>query len=360
LTDITSKIKNEILKSGPIPINIFIKEALNSNKNSYYQSKKQILGYDGDFITSPEISQLFGEIIAVWLNLSWMNNFRNKRFNLCELGPGKGTLMSDLLRSINKNSEIFKYLDKIQLFEINEHLINIQQSKLAEYNISWHKDITNDVDDKINIIIANEFFDSLPVIQYIRRKKRWYELMVNLKRDSSDLYISDEPIDEKTQEMLQEEFSHVPIDGIIEILDEAKAILKDICQKLSKFGGSLIIIDYGYIEADRNSKSYISTLQAIKNHRYYDIFKDIGSTDITTQVNFSQLRQTAELCGCKTTYMTQRDFLLNYGIEIRKEILIKNALLSQKHTIQSQFQRLTDKDQMGDLFKVLIIEGKIK
>ncbi|MEQ9116327.1 MAG: SAM-dependent methyltransferase [Rickettsiales bacterium] len=356
--DITNKIKNEISKSGPIPINTFMEKVLNASDDSYYQSKKQILGFKGDFITAPEISQLFGEIIGVWLCLKWSEKLKGKKFNLCELGPGKGTLMSDLLRSISKTSDIMKFIDQIQLFEINKNLIRTQKQNLSKYKqISWHENPLFEIKSKVNIIIANEFFDALPVIQYIKRQKRWYELMVNLRSDSADLYVSDEAIDEKTQDMLQEEYAHIPIDGIIEIAQDSKSILKEICQKISKHGGSCIIIDYGFIENDRNIKSYISTLQAIKEHKYHDIFKNIGEADLTTQVNFSQLIDTAQTYGCKTHYMTQGEFLKFYGIELRKEILKKSAQNTKlQRNIESEYKRLVSSSEMGNLFKVLIID----
>lgn len=350
--DITSKIKNEILKYGPMPINIFMQKAL-KGKNGYYINSYPI-GAKGDFITAPEVSQLFGEIIGIWLTLKLQEIIPNQQFNLIELGPGKGTLMADLLRAIKNLGNIYQLLE-LYFLEINQYLKEEQQKAISTHKITWINEL-DQLPSSPAIIIANEFFDALPVIQYIKRKKRWYELMVNIKKDTNELYIADEPIDEVTQANLIKEYAHVPIDGIIEIQQEAQEFIKKICGRLTQHGGACLIVDYGFTENMRKENSFISTLQAVKNHQYARLFECIGDSDLTTQVNFSQLTKTVETHCCKCQIMTQREFLLNNGIELRKDILLKKANKKQQDEIISGYNRLININEMGQLFKAMIIE----
>ncbi len=352
--DITEQIKNYIAKNGAIPVNEFMRKAM-SHYDGYYVNKLAI-GSNADFITAPEISQLFGEIIGVWVANYWQENFINSNFNLVELGPGKATLMTDLLRA-TKHVTSFHSKLKIIFLEINKVLKEIQAKRLKDHKPLW-LDKFEEIPKKRSIFIANEFFDTLPVIQYVRRKNLWYELMVDLKKDTSILHFTDSPIDQITQEMLQEEYPTVPRDGIIEICFEAKKIIAYMCDIIKKQGGAALIIDYGFTEEDRNTKSFISTLQGIKNHQYSNIFNNIGDTDLTVQVNFTDLINSVETNGCKATYMTQKDFLLNYGIEIRKSLLLKQSSTEQHSNIISGYNRLVEADQMGHLFKALIIEAR--
>lgn len=352
--DITEKIKNEITNFGPLPINIFMQKAL-SSKEGYY-STKEAIGKNQDFITAPEISQLFGEIIGIWSIIKWQELIGNKQFNLIEFGPGRGILMSDLLRTTKNTSDIHKYL-RLYFVEINNKLKKLQKKAVKDYKPKWLESIEN-VPKKPSIIIANEFFDALPIKQYVRRKKRWYELMVNVKEDSNNLFVSDEAIDDITNEMLNEEYSNVPIDGIIEIQNDSKELIRQICKRLTKYGGAALIIDYGFTESMRPKKSYISTLQAVKNHKFANFLSTIGEADLSSQVNFTQLSETAMLHGCQTKFQTQREFLQEYGIDIRKELLLKKATRQQVTEIIAGYKRIMDTSQMGKLFKVLTLEPK--
>jgi SAM-dependent MidA family methyltransferase len=262
--------------------------------------------------------------------------------------------MADLLRATKNVKNFHESLD-LYFIDINQPLKLFQKESIKSHKPQWVKNI-DEIPTAPNIIIANEFFDALPVIQYVRRDKRWYEVMITNKKDTSFFQFCDQPIDILTQEMLMEEFPNVPVDGIIEIPDEARIIMRKICNRLTNYGGAALIIDYGFTEEMRSIKSYISTLQAVKNHKYANIFESLGEADLTTQVNFSFLSDTSHKNKCLTRIITQREFLLEYGIDLRKALLIKSAKADMLKDIMSGYHRLIDPQQMGELFKAMIIE----
>ena len=348
-------IKQDISLNGPMPISKFMSYALNHNKDSYYKAQSPI-GNVGDFITAPEISQLFGEIIGIWCANYWHIENKPKKIKLIELGPGKGTLMSDLLRA-TKNIVGFHDAIEICLVEINTSLIEEQKKNIKYHNIEWFSSYDEIPQDCISIIIANEFFDALPIEQYIKRKDVWYINMVNIKQEMEYLCVTKQPVISDVKEFLAAKYQHVQEGGIVEINDESSILIKKISLNLQKNGGIMLLIDYGYLE--HPSRTFISTLQSLKNHKFNPLFNNIGSADITAHVNFSTLLEIAEFYGAKAYGpISQRSFLQNMHIDLRKDMLIATASAEQQEDILSGYNRLINTEQMGELFKVLAISGK--
>lgn len=316
--------------------------------NSYYYKSGISIGSDGDFTTSPEISQMFGEMISIWIIMEWQKLGFPNPLALVELGPGKGTLMRDILRS-TKNVSNFHEALCINFLEFSPHLATIQSEAVAEYDIkkSWIKSV-NDIPKIPTILIANEFFDALPVKQYVNIDGTWKELVVKFAEHKKLLFttIDDDIIT-----------SH----QILEKSPISLEIMKNIASHISRHSGAALIIDYGYdIKPEtRKSSQYNSTIQAIKTHKYTDILESIGSADISCHVDFYALKNAAFETKADMNIIgsiTQSEFLKNLEIETRLKMLIKkNPELAE--TLIKQHQRLTSKDSMGELFKAIIVES---
>jgi NADH dehydrogenase [ubiquinone] 1 alpha subcomplex assembly factor 7 len=349
------QIKQIIKKEGSITIARFMEAAMYDSEHGYYIHSSPIGKY-GDFITAPEISQLFGEMIGIYCADKWINMGQPKKFNLVELGPGKATLMIDLLRA-TKHISGFHEACQIHLVDTNDYLIEFQKEVLKPYKVTWHKDIYSlPIDDPL-IIIANEFFDCLPVNQYILKNNIWHERSVVMNQAQEFEYIETD-ISKELSETLKDTHPNVKENDIIEICYSARQIVKHIAECLQKASGYLLAIDYGYDIDPLSRKSYESTIQAIKNHKFHSIFSDIGKADITAHVDFDSLRKIGVDNSCQASApITQRDFLQGLGIHIRAEMIKKNASLEQQRIIDSGLERLTHPKQMGELFKVLEVHS---
>jgi SAM-dependent MidA family methyltransferase len=332
---------------GSISISDFMNAALYHKEYGYYMSKLS-LGKDGDFITAPEISQLFGEIIAVWVMHTWEKLEKPSKFSLVELGPGKGTLIHDIIRVTRKYNDFFDSVS-IHLVEISPALQEIQKEKLKGLDISWHENIDS-LPKRPTIFLANEFFDALPIDQFVYRNGEWYENRVT-KQDNGVLSkVADTGIQKKE--------SCVPVsatqmtnrklfDGaVVEVCPAGIEILKRLEEKIYNNKGAALIIDYGYVYPE-----YKSTLQSVKQHKYANFLENVGNSDITALVNFQALRDSLEYLDCEI--LTQREFLYLFGIKERTQALMKNASDEQKNRIFGEFLRLTE--NMGTLFKAMLI-----
>jgi SAM-dependent MidA family methyltransferase len=354
MINVTKIIASDIELNGPMPLKKFMELAL-ANKNYGYYTNVKNIGKNGDFITSPEISQLFGEILAIWCVNLWQILGSPKDIMIVELGPGNGTLACDIIRA-TKNIPGFHQAISLYFIELGNDLRNKQKSALDEITHiqkHWHENVS-ELPKKPAIFIANEFFDALPITQYIKRKNQWYSIGVDIEFKSKELCFTEIPVDEKTQHILSQEYSHVPQDGIIEIGEDGEQIIKQISNHIIKFNGGGLFIDYGYSES--KDRLFISSLQAVKNHKYCPILDNIGNADISTHVNFTALKKAAELHG--TTVhgpITQAEFLLNMQITNRKDRLIRNATSEEKEMILSGYNRLINSKQMGSLFKAIAL-----
>ncbi len=338
-------IISEIINNGRINVAQFI-EFCQYSKNGYY-IKNNPIGKKNDFVTAPEISQMFGEILGSFIINYWNKNI-NTEFNLIELGPGTGTLILDILRTANVNED---FLDSAHLIliEKNQTLKNQQQKKLNNFNFfktNWIEEF--DIQNKrSSIIYSNEFFDCFPVRQFYKKNK-WYEKYINYNETHKIFNFESQEV--KNLKILShlEKFDNVKV---AEISESRKKYFESVCKYIKKNKGTFITIDYGYIKP----QNYVS-LQTIYNHNKTHLFENIGNQDITAHVNFDEFINIAYKYQLKIDlFCTQKDFLIGFGLEERKKKLQKNKTEKAYKKIELDYERLTNKNQMGEIFKVLVI-----
>ncbi len=351
---IRGNIRQAIEQAGSITMAQFMSEAMYDSNEGYY-IKHNPIGKNHDFITAPEISQLFGEMLGVYCVDCWVKMGRPARFNLVELGPGRATLMDDLLRATKHVQGFHKALN-LHLVDSNHPLTIIQKQRLAPYDINctWHQAVYSLPNDDPLIIIANEFFDCLPVNQYIKHKDAWYEQAVGLH--AQEFCYIHTALPKIFSETLNIEHPNAKNGAVIEICRAAEEIIQHLAKLLDKSTGYLLAIDYGYDLEPMKRKAYGSSIQAIKNHRFHPIFNDVGQADLTAHVDFHALKNTAVVHYAQVAgSVTQEEFLKKIGIKIRAKSLKDNATLAQQEEIDSGYNRLTDPKQMGKLFKAVTI-----
>lgn len=360
-------IKERIRRYGPITIADYMQMALSHPEHGYYM-KRDPLGAAGDFITAPEISQVFGEIVGAWLVNHWQLMGSPKEVALVELGAGRGTLMADILRS-TKSISGFHDAINVHMVETSPVLQQKQWKTLAgkHKRIEWHDSI-DDLPAIPMLLVANEFFDALPIRQFVKKQDGWHERLVDVEGDKlifvtsankAMLPISMIPaqsILEDLEGILGEAVSDVsaPKENIIETCEPAIMIIRQVSEHIAKHGGAALVIDYGYSEGSQKD-----TLQAMKNHAYHDALKDVGDADITAHVDFLGLSQTAQMEGVNVhEVMPQGAFLMQLGAGIRTTNLCETASPEQQKALITGLKRLADPAEMGELFKVLAITSK--
>jgi NADH dehydrogenase [ubiquinone] 1 alpha subcomplex assembly factor 7 len=327
----------------------FIEESLYNKKTGYYM-KKNPFGKKGDFITAPNISILFSEMIAIWVISFWEKLNCPTKFNLVELGAGNGEMMRILTNTFNKFPQ-FKISCNINILEKSELLKQIQKSNIKDKKIKWLHNL-NELNNYPCIFIANEFFDALPIKQYLKKEKKWHERYVKLN-NKKDIEYFDIPFDmQKFEHEIKFKISHGQ--NFIEYSPLANKYLKTIINKIKHNNGGILIIDYGYFE-----KKMKNTLQAVSKHKYCNVLKSSGEADITYNLNFNLINRIIKKIGTFSTLSTtQKKFLIRLGILERAEILSKNMPFSKKADIYFRIKRLIDESQMGNLFKVMFITNK--
>ncbi len=339
----------KIKKNNILSLDRYINNALYDGKAGYY-NKKNPFGEKGDYITSPNISVLFSEMIAIWIISFWQSLKCPKKFNLIELGAGNGEMTYQILQTFN-NFPQFKKCCKLNILEKSTFLKKIQKQKLKNNNIKWLKDI-DEITDIPNIFIANEFFDALPIKQFYKKNNKWFEKYVEFKNLNKPKFKNIESNIEKLEKKIGYKISHNQ--NFIEYSPLSIKYFKLISKKIKSNNGGILIIDYGYW--DRKMKN---TLQSIYKHKYNNILDNFGKADITYHINFNLVENFFKKfdlqIGGKNN---QGTFLKNLGILERAEIISKNLPFSKKADIYYRVKRLIDKDAMGNLFKVLFVTTK--
>ena len=337
-----------ILKSSNhLPLDQFINLCLYNEKFGYYM-KKNPFGKKGDFITAPNISRLFSEMIAIWIIGFWQSLGSPKKFNLIDLGAGNGEMIKIFLESY-QNFPIFLKSCNIIIHEKSPLLINIQKQKLNKYKISWVSNI-NKIKKIPSIFIANEFFDALPIKQFVKKKGLWFEKFVDLSGEKKSFF--EKKIDiKKIEKKIHFQISQKQ--KFVEYSELGFKYLKDISKFVKQNTGGLLILDYGY-----NEKKMKNTLQAIVNHKFANILDNIGDADITHNINFNLFKNfIKQMPGLDNHLTTQGDFLIKMGIKERAEIISKNQNFLKKADIFYRLNRLIDERQMGQIFKVMLIKN---
>ena len=334
-------------QKNSLPLDKFINLSLYDKKSGYYM-KKNVFGKKGDFTTAPNISRLFSEMIAIWIVSFWQNIGSPKKFNLIELGAGNGEMMKIMIESF-KRFPIFLNSCNFYIHEISPKMIQEQKIRIKEKKVRWIKNLSN-LKKVPCLFLANEFFDAMPIKQFIKKDSNWYEKQVILKKNNQAIYSN-----KKINIQLLEKKLKINISKnqtFFEYSPRGVKYLKKIIKIVEKNDGGLLIVDYGY-----DNELAKNTLQAIYNKKYSNVLRNIGDSDITHSLNYSFFRKISQ--NSKTinvNFTTQKKFLTKIGIERRAEILSRNKSFKQKADIFYRLQRLIDKKQMGDLFKVMLIK----
>ncbi len=333
--DFAARLIARIRDTGPISLSDYMHEC-----NAHYYATRDPFGAAGDFTTAPEISQVFGELIGAWCADYWQRMGAPDPVLLVELGPGRGTLMADALRATRRVPGFHDAL-KLHLVEQSPVLQRLQQEKLAAYTPQFHDTVTS-LPPGPMLLIANEFFDALPIVQFECQAGRMHERKV--AHDGARLMVAREPTPDEALPGAH--------DGDIkEVCPAAYAMTRSLARSIAQSGGSVLIIDYGYYPSALGD-----TLQALRQHRPVSIFESPGEVDLTAHVDFDSITRAAESGGAVTHGpVSQAAFLIQLGITAREAALLKNATPDQQTAIRSGCRRLIEPAEMGTLFKVLAL-----
>ena len=345
-----NKIINILKEKKSLPIDQFINVALYDKKSGYYM-KKNPFGKKGDFITSPLISNLFGEMIAIWCVAFWKHLGKPKKILIIELGPGDASLCKNLLNTFKNFKEFYNCLE-LKLLEKSNRLKKIQKINIKNKKVKWIKKI-----DEVNygpiIFLGNEFFDSLPIKQVLKKKKLFLERHVALSKNNNKIEFLYKRAKKKLINSIQK-LNLISKGNIIEYPTTAIEYLNIIGRNIKKYGGGLLTFDYGYTERKNQD-----TLQSVKKHKYSDIFSQPGDADITSHVNYELFVKILKKNNLKVEkIVTQNEFLQKMGIIERANILLKNKNFREKADMFYRLKKLLHYEEMGYLFKVLFAQKK--
>jgi cyclopropane-fatty-acyl-phospholipid synthase len=327
-----------------LPVDKFVENVLYSKKIGYYSSKIPF-GRSGDFLTAPGISNLFSEIIGIWLVTTWSTLGRPKKFNIVELGPGDGGLTKILLKTFQQFPLFYKAAN-IFLYEKSNLLKNLQKKNIASLKVKWIRNFSNIKKGPV-VFFGNEFFDAIPVKQFSRKRNLLFEKYYSLNKENK--------IDEVYKKASSKDVSYIKKFKILKNLkfvefpklglDELNKIIK----KISKLQGGLLLIDYGYLTPKNKN-----TLQSLKKHQRNNLLNNLGKSDISSLVNFKLLNEYFIKNNLKVKkIVTQKFFLEKMGIIERANILSRKMSFKEQSNLYLRLKRLLDKKLMGNLFKVI-------
>jgi NADH dehydrogenase [ubiquinone] 1 alpha subcomplex assembly factor 7 len=337
MTKLETIVRKIIAEEGPMPLDRYMTLCLSHPQHGYYMTRDPF-GADGDFTTSPEISQVFGELLGVWVAQTWEQMTSPRSFALVELGPGRGTLMADMLRVLSKVTACAKAVN-VHFVETSPALREAQRERVPM--ATWHAS-TASLPGLPTIMIANEFFDALPIRQFERRQGQVFERVVGLEGDNLSVGLAPSAM-------------RMPSggDGIWEDHGLREALVTHLGNHLATVSGAALVIDYGHIRSGMGD-----TLQAMKAHQFCGLTEHIGEADITSHVDFESLGRAFVKGGAKVRgIMTQGEFLQAMGLEARTKVLASKVAGEQRTQLVAASERLANPAQMGDLFKVMAVTG---
>lgn len=352
------RLKTRIKAEGPLTVAEYMTLCLLDPVDGYYPTRDP-LGSDGDFITAPEISQMFGEVLGLWAVQTWQDMGSPGKVYLVELGPGRGIMMSDMLRAARLDPEFIKAVNVV-LIEASAALEAVQAKTLGGLSVpvSWAKDLS-EVPAGSTIIIGNEFLDCLPIRQFIQKDRfadraGWHERLVTFDEDAGALSfaVSPVPISETLQGILPEGQDQAKNDDLIESCAAGHLLLDQIKTRFEANIGRALFIDYG-----PETTEFGDSLQALKRHEKVSAFSDPGNTDLTARVDFQALTEFAKSIDLPVTAVVpQSELLSRLGLEIRAVTLARNQP-EARPKLARQMERLTGADQMGHLFKAICFQS---
>jgi NADH dehydrogenase [ubiquinone] 1 alpha subcomplex assembly factor 7 len=347
-TPLGRRLARLIAETGPITVADYMAHCLGDPEHGYYLTREPF-GPAGDFVTAPEISQMFGELIGAWLAEAWHAAGRPAPVRLVELGPGRGTLAADVARTLRLLPDLVAAAT-LHLVETSPRLRSLQAETLASAPVAthWH-DRLEDVPPGFTLAVANEFFDALPVRQFVRTPEAWRERVVGLG-DDGGLAFGLGPGALAACE-LPPRLREAPPGAILEVSPASIAVMQTLAGRIARSGGALLAVDYGHAESGIGE-----TLQAVARHAFADPLAAPGEADLTAHVDFAALARAARSAGAAAHGpICQGDFLAALGLAQRAERLARDATPAIRAAVAAAAERLAAPDQMGTLFKVLAV-----
>ncbi|EBA15838.1 hypothetical protein RSK20926_14444 [Roseobacter sp. SK209-2-6] len=341
MSSLEQQLVARIQENGPISLAEYMSECLLHPEFGYY-STRDPFGQSGDFVTAPEISQMFGELLGLCLAQCWLDQGAPSPFALVELGPGRGTLMRDLLRA-TAGVTGFHQAMQVFLVEASPKLQREQAKALEEYDVSWVAE-PMELPNLPVFLVANEFFDALPARQFVRDSDGWRERLIGLEEGKLGFGLGSAT----DQPALAYRLEDTRPGDLVELCSPAATLLEPIADRISTFGGAALIIDYG------DWRSLGDTLQALRAHKSTPPLENPGKADLTLHVDFEFLAQSTKSTGCAHSRVTpQGVFLERLGITERAQALSRALQGEALDTLIAAHRRLTHPEEMGNLFKVL-------
>jgi NADH dehydrogenase [ubiquinone] 1 alpha subcomplex assembly factor 7 len=342
MSPLEALIRDQIAGDGPISVAEFMELALGHPDHGYYMTGDPF-GAAGDFITAPEISQVFGELIGLWAAVTWQQMGSPKNLILIECGPGRGTLMKDMLRAAKSVPDFARAID-IHLVENSPAMRRRQEETLAGHAPCWHDDIAT-IPAGATILVANEFLDALPIHQFVSTDTGWVERCIGIANEELAFVTG-----KTASACLPALPSDAPRGAIFETCPAAMDFADRLGRRLRSAPGAALVIDYGHGEPAAGD-----TLQAIHRHAFADPLTDPGKADLTAHVDFDAFARRLRSAGAATSDpITQSEFLGTIGIQERTQQLLKTASPEAGANLVSATSRLTDPAEMGELFKVMV------
>jgi NADH dehydrogenase [ubiquinone] 1 alpha subcomplex assembly factor 7 len=350
-TALATRIRKRIKDAGPITVAEYMTLCLLDPVDGFYPTRDP-LGSDGDFITAPEISQMFGECLGLWVIQSWDDLGRPTRFNLVELGPGRGVMMADMLKAVALQPDCLAAAT-VTLVEASAALQAVQAKTLGRSGaqVSW-ADRLEAVDDAPTLVIGNEFLDCLPIRQFVRAQGAWSERRVGVVDDALR-FVTDSVAASDAVTALFPGTEPEPKDGdLLEVNLATAQIVDHLSERFSKQMGRALFIDYGPATTE-----FGDTLQAIRRHEKVGVFAQPGDADLTARVDFGAVSSLAQEAGLVVHGPeTQRALLSKLGVEVRAMSLLRDNPAAKPKLLR-QLHRLMDEDEMGTLFKAICLSA---
>lgn len=337
------RITELITEAGPIPVSQYMALCLLDPADGYYTTREPF-GARGDFTTAPEVSQMFGELVAVWLASAWQAAGKPQDATLAEIGPGRGTLMRDMLRTLSRIAP--DLTRRVAMIETSPRLVDVQKRTLGETTAAWHRDVA-ELPDAPLFIVGNELFDAIPIRQFVKTPQGWRERCVGLDADGELAFVAGPGTTDAA-------LPDAPTGAVFEIAPARIALMQQIAERIARHGGAGLFVDYGHLATGIGD-----TLQAMRAHGYVDALAAPGEADLTSHVDFAELGAAAGADGLETRAMTQARFLLGMGLLERAGQLGAAGDAGVRERLQGEVERLAAPDQMGELFKMLMVGKEV-
>ena len=348
MNSLRERIASLIEAEGPMSVADYMAHCLFDPEQGYYTTR-QPFGVDGDFTTAPEISQMFGELIAVWIFGAWRAIGSPSPLTIAEIGPGRGTLMKDVLRTLSRLDAGLVEKASIVMVEASPRLTEVQKAALANSasDISWHTSL-DALPQTPLIVVANELFDAIPLRQFVRTEAGWRERRVGLDGRNGFHFVAG--AGSLDPALLPAGAENAPVGSIFEISRPRSVLMETIARRIETDGGAGLFFDYGHLESGLGD-----TLQAVRRHSYEDVLENPGEADITSHVDFAVLAAVASANGLEARLTTQGDFLIRSGLLERAGRLGAEAGEAAREDISAAVERLAGPNAMGELFKAMAI-----